>query len=207
MEHRNAACARLTPRCLSSSWRPASESTTSAPRTHPAHRCGWTRSRAASLTPEPLEPRGCGGRRRRSESRGAQNVFCFFFCLFLKKCNNKVVLKRTRERKRYLAHTTVLRVWGTTDRQTKCLIVERENAPLPLSARHPAVAPLRSSRTRWFLPSASGLDMNWCFTGLRDPGNDVLLKLREDQSNITGHLNCGFNFSLSKDIKKKKTYK
>lgn len=36
-----------------SSWKPASESTTSVPRMRPALSCGWTQSRAASLTPEP----------------------------------------------------------------------------------------------------------------------------------------------------------
>lgn len=34
------------------SWRQASGSTTSAPRTRPAPSCGWTRSRTASLMPE-----------------------------------------------------------------------------------------------------------------------------------------------------------
>lgn len=97
--------------------------------------------------------------------------------------------KRERERKLYLAYTIVLRVPGTTDRLTKCLTVESANAPLHLSACYPAVARLRTRRSP---PSADGLKIKAdVLRGCTTEENDILLKLREDQSNITGHLNCG----------------
>lgn len=125
-----------------------------------------------------------------------------------KRLNKKGFLKgKEREREKfYLASTIVLRVSGTTDSQTKCLIVESENAPRHLSACYPAVARLWPESDTLISavgspPSrracgADGLKINRCFMGLHYRGNVILLKLRVDQSNITGHLNCGFNFSL-----------